>query len=1280
MENRSSSSDADALPSGGLAGAAAAAAADHDEREIRPAIGEEESAATTTTAEQKVGEQQPPPSSPPPPQKEGEGITAEEVKDMMDLDAPLSEREAVSATPPPAVPEISNDTPEAAAPVPPRTMTTPPPPPVSALSLTTTPPQPPPQTARDLRQILQAAGSIRTQFTPHNGSVPPSPIVQPGALHEFEVSSPTSPSTRRRSSATAGIAGLEELRNRIDAAAGPLDQLIQAADDLHMPGFGDFAPRAHVIDAFVRLDFDDGHVFYVRNSSVVFGRAEGASSNSFSQLGPDGSTVIGSEPFGGFDPTTASGAMSMKREKKKRRKKKDGGVKTKSSTSAGSSAAGFTYMDSFARNPYPFGQQQQQQQQSGRDEVPIIHLPLASGEGEVAAAPPKKNISRRHAVLNYNFAKRRFELKITGKNGAFVEDEFVHCDTTWVVGTNGMRVQIGGVGFKVVVPVVPGGGFEVDTPVRGKGGKGKMSTSFTDEYGNEVKTDFSEDEEMEVGEGSRDSDGSMEGESEEQASGDEEEEDEEEGEDDEEAQEGDVENSEGESESEESSGSDEEEAPLPMPEPVKVEKKRGRGRPRKDEAETARQELEKAKAKEKAKEKERRLREKQEAARRAKEVEREKERERKRLEELRQKEERAKQKERARREKEQQREQKKLHLPEPRKASKLYLPTPAAKKKEADKSLTSPVRKGPGRPPKAKPSPPPSQAMPQQVHEQLPMPAMDAVDTSMSPLIPEPEQAFSPSNPLMAVAVFNANTPAIDPALYNSTPYAPMPMQHIPPPTPPKPAREPKPKKEKPPVKKRTPSPEINEADYPPEALLKPAASYVILIHEAISNSEEKALTLPQIYKAIERKYPYFKLRVTTTGWQSSVRHNLGAHKAFVKVTRSGKGWMWGINEGVSIEKEKNKANMAASRPPVYQPHQQPLGYQNGNGGYHQQNVNGYPQPQNMGVPMYTDNQMGVPNGMQRPVYQPVAMPQYQPQPQPQTSRMPPMPMAYQPPTAQQSAASPTVNGQLSKQPSQQFPNAPIPPPAGKLPAQQQKPNGFPPETLAAIQGLQKQLALLTNQGASSSSSSSAPSGVNPALVSQAQQLLTGLMSGKVGSRGLTGGADLVKQLTKVLIQQGAVRNGAAAAGVPGRSTPAAVSSPALSVPVASVTVSKPTVTVVPAAASSQSTSTVAPPVVASVPVLVAATGASQAGSVSQGATPAKMKVPYSELTAEQKKKLYIALMAAKEKKERELREAAAGVAGGAGSPSGVKRPLDDGGAGPVAKKIDVGSGSGGAI
>ncbi|KAF8429629.1 fork head domain-containing protein, partial [Tirmania nivea] len=75
----------------------------------------------------------------------------------------------------------------------------------------------------------------------------------------------------------------------------------------------------------------------------------------------------------------------------------------------------------------------------------------------------------------------------------------------------------------------------------------------------------------------------------------------------------------------------------------------------------------------------------------------------------------------------------------------------------------------------------------------------------------------------------------------------------------------------------------------------KPNASYLILIHEAISNSEKKMLSLPDIYRAIQRKYPYFKLRVTTTGWQSSVRHNLSQSSAFERVQREGKGWLWKI-------------------------------------------------------------------------------------------------------------------------------------------------------------------------------------------------------------------------------------------------------------------------------------------------------------------------------------------------------------------------------------------------
>ena len=128
---------------------------------------------------------------------------------------------------------------------------------------------------------------------------------------------------------------------------------------------------------------------------------------------------------------------------------------------------------------------------------------------------------------------------------------------------------------------------------------------------------------------------------------------------------------------------------------------------------------------------------------------------------------------------------------------------------------------------------------------------------------------------------------------------------------PPKPAKE-----KKPPKPPRSPSPVFDEATLSPEQLAKPTQNYIVLIHEALSNSETGAMALPQIYRAMQRRYPYFKLRATTLGWQSSVRHNLGQNAAFRKIERDGKGWMWGLVPGVSIEREKKRR---ATPPPVSQ-------------------------------------------------------------------------------------------------------------------------------------------------------------------------------------------------------------------------------------------------------------------------------------------------------------------------------------------------------------------------
>ncbi|MCJ1394999.1 hypothetical protein MMC18_007880 [Xylographa bjoerkii] len=141
-------------------------------------------------------------------------------------------------------------------------------------------------------------------------------------------------------------------------------------------------------------------------------------------------------------------------------------------------------------------------------------------------------------------------------------------------------------------------------------------------------------------------------------------------------------------------------------------------------------------------------------------------------------------------------------------------------------------------------------------------------------------------------------------------------------------APPPKPPKEKrPPKPPRSPSPVFDEATLTAEQLAKPAQSYVILIHEALTNSKTGAMSLPQIYRAIERRYPYYKLRVQTTGWQSSVRHNLSQHPAFRKIERDGKGWMWGLVPEISIEKEKKRRPSPPLVPPQHYYQQGPHMY-----------------------------------------------------------------------------------------------------------------------------------------------------------------------------------------------------------------------------------------------------------------------------------------------------------------------------------------------------------------
>ncbi|CAO3587649.1 unnamed protein product [Absidia cylindrospora] len=80
----------------------------------------------------------------------------------------------------------------------------------------------------------------------------------------------------------------------------------------------------------------------------------------------------------------------------------------------------------------------------------------------------------------------------------------------------------------------------------------------------------------------------------------------------------------------------------------------------------------------------------------------------------------------------------------------------------------------------------------------------------------------------------------------------------------------------------------------------KPPFSYANVIAQALDNaSTDKRMTLNEIYTYLSTAYPYFK-KVSSTGWQNSVRHNLSLNKAFIKIPRtnndSGKGAFWTID------------------------------------------------------------------------------------------------------------------------------------------------------------------------------------------------------------------------------------------------------------------------------------------------------------------------------------------------------------------------------------------------
>ncbi|XP_041971090.1 forkhead box protein O isoform X2 [Aricia agestis] len=77
--------------------------------------------------------------------------------------------------------------------------------------------------------------------------------------------------------------------------------------------------------------------------------------------------------------------------------------------------------------------------------------------------------------------------------------------------------------------------------------------------------------------------------------------------------------------------------------------------------------------------------------------------------------------------------------------------------------------------------------------------------------------------------------------------------------------------------------------------------SYADLITQAITSSQDKRLTLSQIYEWMVHNVPYFKDKGdsnSSAGWKNSIRHNLSLHNRFMRVQNEGTGkssW-WMIN------------------------------------------------------------------------------------------------------------------------------------------------------------------------------------------------------------------------------------------------------------------------------------------------------------------------------------------------------------------------------------------------
>lgn len=112
----------------------------------------------------------------------------------------------------------------------------------------------------------------------------------------------------------------------------------------------------------------------------------------------------------------------------------------------------------------------------------------------------------------------------------------------------------------------------------------------------------------------------------------------------------------------------------------------------------------------------------------------------------------------------------------------------------------------------------------------------------------------------------------------------------------------------------RSPSPKREELT---EAQLKrPNLTYTTIVYEILKVIFPKAYNLQELYRAIGKKYPYYKYEKSSHGWESSVRHTIAQHY-FKKVEKDGKGWKVTIDENVPPPAQRTRTTTTTTTAPA---------------------------------------------------------------------------------------------------------------------------------------------------------------------------------------------------------------------------------------------------------------------------------------------------------------------------------------------------------------------------